>query len=108
MKNLILLTIAILAVACGGDDQPAMGDAAKEIGTAFCTARVSCGFIPQADLSACIRHNVHHLCELEETCERPLTGEQVDTLAECINGFPAIACPLIRYGVVPGPCVPFL
>lgn len=117
MKKLLLFSL--LLAACGDQDSvdlspdahvgPTRGGAANQIAAYFCIAQQRCGFI--SDTAKCFRHNVHHMCELDATCDEPFDspnlGACLDRLSEIQhNADPA--CFVVKYGSLPKACDEFV
>jgi hypothetical protein len=112
MKAMSMSMFVFVAVAaCGSQGEsnpgPVWGDAVEPLVQSWCEMRARC-FGPD-DQDQCVRHNRHHLCELEDTCEVPTSGTE-GPMAVCIAAIDAIDSPThpgcieSQYGVVPSEC----
>lgn len=110
MKTILLSTLLVIAACGDGLNKPTHGDLVSELAFHYCTERVECGFSTYQERDICIRHNVHHLCELEDTCDKEIDPELFDVLDECTAGIDAYSeegtCGLLFFGAVPEECSP--
>lgn len=108
MRN-FLLAVLIAAAACATDDNGPVtqGEVADEVGNAWCTALGACGLYGPEDVARCIRHNVSHLCELDETC-----GDEVEEsrqeLNTCVADIEVHGCYFLQFGSAPDSCLGLL
>ena len=93
MNKFALLTITILAAACGDNaSAPTFADGVTDISVAFCEARVRCGWDVPSSVEPCVEFNEENLCEERYTCEDELTGEEEDLFALCVAELNTFQC----------------
>ena len=96
--------------ACGDgveDNSPVTRyEVAEELGDAWCRSLERCGIYDEEDMERCIRHNVSHLCELDDTCgdEVEETREELNT---CVSDIEIHGCHYLRFGSAPDSCLRF-
>ena len=94
--------LTLLLVLCSCTNTYTRGDAATELSEAWCDFLTSCGY----GSDTCVRHNVFHLCELEETCDREFTA--TDALDRCVFAIEqSDQCIAAVYGLTPRECGDF-
>ncbi len=111
MKKTLLITALLFTAACGdGRNKPTHGQLVEELSFHYCKELTECGFQGEAQEGQCRRHNVHHLCELEDTCDQTVDPLFMDILAECGAAIDAISdnqsCGQLFFGLVPEECGP--
>lgn len=100
------LLAAVLLAGCGdGVNPPTVGDITEALSDAFCERLISCGYMSEEQYSRCYRHNVVHLCELDETCEQTISEEKYQEGMTCALDTLSFDCELLGYGYIPDSCV---
>lgn len=107
MKRLLLIILSL--AACGDNEQPyTWGDVAFEVSGAYCTKMQQCG-VPgiREQYGSCYRHSVHHLCELNDTCDVELPSSAQELTRACVKSIPRQDCAwLVYFGLLPAECTP--
>ena len=104
----ILIPLLLGLSACGsGETEFMWGEASERLSADWCEARERCLSLDEFD--RCWRHNMHHLCELEATCETPVPEAEPLALRceaelEEIESAESEGCIRVIYGVVPPAC----
>ena len=110
----ICLAIGLCFVVCGcGDTTSAYpwGEASRELAEDWCQARERC--LSFGELDICVRHNMHHLCELHQLCDIAVPEAEA-MVSVCIDQLQAIDgpehedCFLVAHGVIPEACTDLL
>ena len=115
MAHMVAAVILIALCACNQSEriegELVWGQASAELSTDWCNVRERCLNLDELEL--CIRHNMHHLCELEEICEIPVPGAE-EAMMHCAASLEEIDqpthpdCILITYGIVTDACLTLL
>ena len=111
------LGFCVLFAACGGapSNRLTWGEGAESISLAYCTAVAQgCGLGggPTA-VDRCTNHSVHHLCELDETCDVELSSEAEEAAYVCLDAIAELdtndwrVCFDLELGYLPGECGEF-
>ena len=113
------MVLLIAVCGCGNDNgtseqgggELVWGEASAELSTDWCNVRERCFNLNEFDV--CVRHNMHHLCELEQTCDVPVP-EAEEAMMKCAASLEEIDdpshpdCVLILYGSVTDACLELL
>ena len=93
MNKFALLTITILASACGDGvlEPPTFGEAAEQLSVAFCERSIECNNRTPEVLPYCIDHNITSLCNIWD-CAEQLEPEQVELVDQCAIDLRARDC----------------
>jgi hypothetical protein len=105
MKKLTLIAV-LFAAACGDPVfAPTQQEAARAIYAPFCEAyHVRCGDDGAAEAERCLRHQVHHFCELDDTCDDAFDMDKEPALLQCGLDIETEACEVIRRYDLPESC----
>ena len=104
MKLFIL--VSLLSIGCGADKHvTSKGEVGEDMSRAFCERAAECGILAESRIDECVRHSVHHSCELDESCGDAIAEDLGDNLGKCLEDFSAQDCFLIAWGVVPESCL---
>ena len=108
MKRLSMgLLVALAACGSEGGTSFVWGDAVEPLAQDWCDMWARC--FGAGSLEQCVRHNRHHLCELEDTCEEPIENPDEAALL-CVEALQAIdgpehpGCIASSWGIVPAEC----
>lgn len=112
MKFKTAILLLLVHSACNdGEESFLWGEAASELAQDWCDVRERC--LGGDEVDQCVRHNIHHLCELGQTCDVP-SPEAHEVLTRCsaslheIDGPQHPACATVNFGVVTAPCLDLL
>ena len=117
MKKIVFIC-AIALAACGDQDTvdlspdaevvPTRRDTLKVFAGTWCATRAVCGI--SEDLGQCYRHNIHHLCELNLSCDEPFESENLEACLDemrDVDGPTHQSCTVIRFSSLPAGCEKF-
>lgn len=97
--NLLIIILAL--TACSQEDTYTWGQVSEDLAAVYCETVAECS---PGDVAECIRHNVHHMCELEQTCGDSVSDARRSALDICIADIPNQDCNLLGWGILPVSC----
>ena len=111
-KLLTSFCFVLTLTACGDDVRRAnRGDAALQLSESWYSFQARCG---AQGYDECVKHNVFHFCEIDDTCEDDFFSENLDACTEAIDAMRADQtedtlqdCVYAYWGITPDECVSF-
>lgn len=101
--RLTAMAVAVLvAVSCGGDDKPTMGEACDAFVEAACMRAVECN--PSASYNACLQAAKSGCCIDDGTCDQP-SGVTDAWAKRCRDAERVLSCTDVKAGVVAPQCL---